>query len=538
MAGLTVFRGRSKGGATGEPAHGIFLRDMSVAGNPLITFFDRNTPVPVPNNLGAKFTEPPSFPRIDMWSNTVATRGSHPPVWEYVIGTDPETGSPLMTKAGTTGIYTNPFGPLISGANNLGAVPEFGFFRVPEETATNIKFDVFPGAPAVADKNTIVFKGNYTAPDPIDPSANVGRTGVYYRTLTNSPIGDNGLQPAGGNGSVVLIANSTTLIPGTTTTFGSTAPPSAVGYAAVFAGFDNENAPTKGGIYLAMLNSARQPPSLTPLVRINDTVPGEKRGVTFNKLGEGLSFDGRFVAFWGAWGTETTPLVLQCPSDGNMNIVAYCKDLYGDGVNPGTSGSGFHTTVPVHQGIFVHDTRTHVTWAVAKTPTDFADFVYWNFSGKVQPPQGGSSVDGGTEGETDGEPARWRSASFVAVSGLVDGNLRDDNAHTIFKARTGTIVNGTYPTPKDGIYLRSGPDSKLSFTTLVETEMEGTKFDPEATYQPVDEDENAVGERLPLPVTAAGIERDGFRGDTVVLNISMANDLAGWAGIYLTKIAK
>ncbi|HUX44898.1 MAG TPA: hypothetical protein VMV57_09120 [Terracidiphilus sp.] len=308
--GLVVFRGRSKGGESGEPAHGVFLRDMSL-GTPITTFFDRTTPVPPPNNLSTPngegavtFTEPPSFPRIDMWSNTVASRGSHQPVWEYKIGSDPISGEDITTRAGTTGIYTNPFeNKLISGANNLGVVPEFDFFRVPEETVTDVKFDVFPGAPAVADNHTIVFKGNYTASDPGDPTKTVSRTGVYYRTLTNSPIGDTGLQPAGGRGRVVLIANSTTLIPGTTTPFGSTAPLSAVGYAAVFAGFDNEDAPTKGGIYLAMLNSARQPPPLTPLIQIGGAVPGEKRGVTFNKLGEGLSFDGRFVGFWGAWGS-------------------------------------------------------------------------------------------------------------------------------------------------------------------------------------------------------------------------------------------
>ncbi len=86
---LVVFRGRSKAGeeGTGEPAHGIFLRDM-LAGTPVTTLFDRTTPVPQPNNLLAPnsagpvtFTEPPAFPRIDMWSNTVASRGSHQPVW-------------------------------------------------------------------------------------------------------------------------------------------------------------------------------------------------------------------------------------------------------------------------------------------------------------------------------------------------------------------------------------------------------------------------------------------------------------------------
>ncbi len=97
----------------------------------------------------------------------------------------------------------------------------------------------------MTEGDTIVFKGNYTAPD------GSARTGVYYRELENAP--------AGGTSPVVLIANSTdTVIPGTDTVFGSTAPPSAAGQRVVFAGFDNEDAPTLGGIYLAALQS--QPP--------------------------------------------------------------------------------------------------------------------------------------------------------------------------------------------------------------------------------------------------------------------------------------
>lgn len=374
---LVVFRARSKGGVTGEPAHGIFTRDMSpAAADPMLrTFFDRNTLVPQPNNLGATFIEPPAFPRIDMWSNTIATRAGHMPTWEYVVSSDPVTGEVTTTRVGTTGIYTNAFGSLILGMSNLGNAPEFDFFRVPEVLEQAIKFDVFPGAPAVADSKTLAVKGNYSVPDPTNPAVLIGKTGVYYRTLANAPMPSNqgDLSPAGGTAPFVLIANSDTPIPGTGVPFGSTAPPSAVGNRAVFAGFDNEDAPTLGGIYLAPLSGTRPP--LTTLVKIGDRVPGEDPIYTFNKLSEGLSFDGRFVAFWGAWGSEVKELVLQCPSDGNKNRVKYCKDLYGDGVNPGSVSAGFHTTIPLHQGIFVHDTSTGKTRAVAKTPTDFADFV-------------------------------------------------------------------------------------------------------------------------------------------------------------------
>jgi len=63
---LAVFRARSKGGQAGEPAHGIYTRDMNQAA-PAIKIFDRNTQVPAPNNLQTTFFEPPSFPRIDQW---------------------------------------------------------------------------------------------------------------------------------------------------------------------------------------------------------------------------------------------------------------------------------------------------------------------------------------------------------------------------------------------------------------------------------------------------------------------------------------
>ena len=83
------------------------------------------------------------------------------------------------TRAWTTGVYTNPFGALIAEASKLGAVAEFSFFEVPEAPGT--PFDVFPGAPAVTDGATIVFKGNYTV-------ALVGQTGVYFRDLVDEAI--------------------------------------------------------------------------------------------------------------------------------------------------------------------------------------------------------------------------------------------------------------------------------------------------------------------------------------------------------------
>jgi len=233
-----------------------------------------------------------------------------------------------------------------------------------------------------------VFKGNYSVSDPNDPSVTISKTGVYYRELMDAP--------AGGTGPVIAIADAATAIPGTGVHFGAVAPPSAAGRLAVFTGWDNEWSPTVGGIYLAPLDGPTPP--LRVLVRIGDRVPGEPAGTLFRNLGESLSFDGRFVAFWGTWGSATRTLVLQCPLEGNKDRLEYCRTAY---------PSGFTTTVPVHQGIFVHDTKTGNTTAVAKTPDDFTDFIYWNFSGMVP----------GMMGHPDevGEPARWRWASFVAA---------------------------------------------------------------------------------------------------------------------------
>jgi hypothetical protein len=478
--GLVVLRARSRGGDGSGPAtHGIYSRNMAVAGAPVVRILDRATEVPQPNNLGTRFVETPAFPRIDMSSSTIATRGNHQPVWRYDLD-DAET------RAGTTGTYTNPFGPLITGASKLGAVPDFEFFEVPEAPGT--PFDVFPGAPAVTDGATLVFKGNYTVGS--------GRTGVYFRDLENAE--------AGGTGPVVLIANNTeTLIPGTNRVFGSVSPPSAVGRVAVFAGFDDEDAPTLGGIYRVPL---AERPALAPLVRIGGRVPGESVG-TFKGLGEGMSFDGRYVGFWGAWGTRTRAVRLYCPTEGNRDRIDYCnRDLVCDGRIWGDPNSVCDATgcyqvkrVPVEQGIFVHDTTGNAgTRTVAKTGARFDDFLTWSYSGRTP------CVSGGEGGEDDGEAVRWRSSAFVGVSG----------PYVAFKAATGDIV---------GIYLNRLPGQDIF--TVLDTRTDGQAVDPEAP----------AGSR----VATIGIEREGLRGRWLVINVTMGveggSEEEGMAGIYVTR---
>lgn len=492
-AGLVVFRARSKGGGSlGEPVQGIYTHDMAAAG-PISEFLDRQSLVPQPNNRGSAFTETPSFPRIDINTSTIVVRGNHQPVWQVV-----DSGGTVVEQAGTSGIYTDAFGKLIAAASKLGGISYFSFFQVPESRGTY--FDVFPGAPAVTNGNVIAFKGNYTA-------AGLARTGVYYRDLADSPIylpDRTALAPAGSDLPLVLIANNVdTLVPGTNTVFGSVAPPSAADGLAVFAGFDNEDAPTLGGIYLARLNESRPP--LKTLVAIGERVPGQD-DARFNQLGEAISFDGRFVAFWGAWGNATTSLNLKCPAEGNKARVAYCNAQYPD---------GFTVHIPVHQGVFVYDIQTEKLQAVATAPEDFTDFLFWNFSGHTP-----------GDGEGDGEPARWRSSAFLAVSSPVRGTLVGAHYHVAFKARTGVVTDGSFVDPVDGIYLAGGP-GRTRLQTLIHTGAAGTLVDPEAI-------DTTTGSAL--PITEVGLERDGLRGRYLVINASMGDEDTGWAGIYMAHV--
>ena len=466
------------GGGGGKFVSGIYERDMSETNPQIVKILDLSSAVPYPNNTGATFNEFASIPRIDMNSDMIATLGTSAPVWEYTLpnGTD--------TRAGTSGIYMSNGinGTAFTAMTQLGAVPGFEFWQVPGAPA-GTKFDQFPGAPS-ATAGAIVFKGNWTN------SESVGQTGVYFRNVTPSE--------SGGGEAVYRIADTSTPIPGGSTTFGSTAPPSAVGNEMVFLGLDNEDDPTQGGIYLAPLS---QDPTLTTLVKIGDSVPGEN-GATFNEIGEGLSFDGRYVSFWGAWGTGTRMITLQCPTSGDKDLIADCKRLY---------PNGFTTTEPVNQGIFVTDTSNATTVLVAAAGPDapFYNFLYWVFSGE---PSGSGS------GEPESvEPARWRSSAFTALSSL-------SSASSYLVAFKGTKGDGT-----QGIY-EAGAGQNPALSTVVDTNMLGSVIDSEI---------NALVSPTPLMVTSVGIERDGFRNRQLAVSVSMANAEASvsWAGLYLADFS-
>ena len=482
--GLVVFRARSKGPQ--QPVRGIYTVDVSVPSDPIRAVAVVGGEVPYPNNTTsqsgalATFLEFPSFPRIDIGSGMIATRSQSQPTWTYMLPDGTET------RVGTAGVFSTAGGSLATGASLLGAVADastgalaFPWFSVPG-AAPGTRFDQFPGAASACDGESIAFKGNWT-----DLSTATGKTGVYFRHTTVN----------GGTSPTQRIADTSRIIPDQPTVkgvlFGSTAPPSAAFGKVVFVGLDVEEAPTMGGIYLAPLASD---PPLTTLVKIGDQVPGELGRESFARIGEALSFDGRWVAFWGAWGERMNPRLLTCPDDGNADLLAYCNEQYPD---------GYIVEVPEHQGFFAVDTHTGHIAVIAKSGVDIDDMLYWNFSGK--PPESRSDDKGGEQ-----ELPRWRSATFVAIEGA-----GDDSFQAVFKA---------HAMDQDALYRRIGPDGPAALP-FVGTTTAGSAVDPQAP----------VGSVL----TAVGIERDALRGGRLAMTASMLDPVTSesWAGVYVTDMA-
>ena len=484
VRGTVVFRARSTGT---QRQTGIYIREYPQG--IVRSMADLNAFVPYPNNLDTTFTEFPSIPRIAMNKDITATRGTHKPVYKYLLPDQTET------RVGTTGIYSEmtPGNP-ITAAAKVGAAPGFEYFAVPGRP--NVVFDVFPGSPAINDDGTVVFKGNFTV-------NGIGKTGIFYRNILDTP--------GGGMSQVEEIASSDTAIPNGPPhkgfwplRFGSTAPPSVVGNEVVFVGLDNEDDPRYGGIYIAPIQSH---PKLRLLIGIGKSVPGTSLP-PLTRIGEALAYDGRYLAFWGAWGTAAKTIRLYCAEDGNPDLLAYCNGI--DPVSmfdPQTGRWYQEKEVPVNQGIFLYDNLLGVGYLAAGTKGDFNDFVFWGYSGKA--PGTGSGDD------VDSEPPRWRAASFVGTS----------EGQVVFKARTGMLdENNLYVNPIDGIYY-SDPAVNTSLFALAETGMAGEQIDRE------------IAGAL-MTVTGLGIEREGFRGKNLVITATMANAEESWAGIYISEISR
>lgn len=466
-----AFRGRSSGG--GEPARGVYAGSGCKAGSALQVGAAQGSVVPAPNNLAATFNEFPAFPRLDLLNNLLVTRGQSKPVWQYTLqdGTD--------TRVGTSGVYAGLLGSsLRTGASLLGAVPGFEYFAVPGRPG--VRFDQFPGAPHVFDGNKIAFKGNFT-------DGGVSKTGVYVRNIYLKS----------GMLEGVRIADSDTLIPGTSTMFGSTAPPSAANHTVVFAGFDNEETPTLGGIYKATAPSYK----LKAIATIGQPSP-DTPSLPFTKYGEAISYDGNNIGFWAGLGQSTRTVRLHCPTDGNQAVIDACIEQC-----PATDSEGHYCEkqVPVEQGFYVSRPNGSLrVIARAGAGQPFKDFLFWTFSGR--PP----GVGGGDSEDTF-EPPRWRSSAFASVT------RNGSNVATAFKA---VQADDTV-----GIFVK--PTLARAVVPVMLVGSDATVVDASAP----------AGSK----VSAIGLERDGLRRCVLAVNASFLNSdtSASWAGVYTrTKVCR
>jgi hypothetical protein len=247
-------------------------------------------------------------------------------------------------------------------------------------------------------------------------------------------------------------------------------------------------------------------------------VPGAA-GQKFERFGEAISVssNGRHVLFWGGWG-GSRDVPLACPAEGNADMRAFCATL----TPAGTTGQ-----VPKYQGFFLRDMQSRTTIVIAKTGDivdgrKLEDFVYWNFSGRVP----GKGHGGEEDPEETLELARWRSTSFGAVSGTGAPGM------SVVKARVEDNNNGI--DDEHALLLRDvKPAQAGDLVPLLRTGDLGARVDPEAP-------DGAV-------ISALGIERDGFRGNWLAVNVSMlvpsaevtaaaggeeSEEETGWAGIY------
>lgn len=479
--GVVVFRGRTTGSS--ERQSGVYKRrDLS---SPIEDVADLDMLVPYPNNLDVKFGEFPSIPRISENGENTATRANHKPIYRYVLQSGEET------RVGTTGVYVQMGNSsLVTGASKLGAVPGFEYFRVPGIEPA-VPFSVFPGSAAINDDGTVVLKGNYSIDD-------TEKTGVFYRRVLNTP--------GGGGGEFGMIANSDTTIPnppdGNRVKFGSTAPPSIVGDDVVFVGLDNEDNPHRGGIYMASLSAPRTEAGGHQLRTVAHIGQTGSRLTHFSWIGESLSFDGRYVSFWGAQGEGMKTIRLNCPVDGNAELIAYCNGVDPNSIFDAVTEQWYQLKqVPTSQSIYVYDRIADQTVQVSSTSSDFDDYLFWVYSGR--PP--------GTGEEEEAEPPRWRASAFVSVHGGI----------VAFKARTATLdPNGNYVNIVDGLYLKSS----AGLETVMETGMDGALIDP--TLEP--------GEML---ISALGIEREGVRGPFLAITATMENAEESWGGIYMANVS-
>ncbi|MEY4376030.1 MAG: hypothetical protein RJB26_580, partial [Pseudomonadota bacterium] len=177
---------------------------------------------------------------------------------------------------------------------------------------------------------------------------------------------------------------------------------------------------------------------------------------------------------------------------------AYCLSV----TPPGTTRE-----VPVNQGFFVRDMDKRTLVPVATTGATLVDFMYWNFSGRV-PGQGG-----GDEAEDIEEPARWRTATFGALS------WDEEAGQAVVKARSGD--------GQDGLYASVVKNKRASApVALLKTGQSAITLDTAAPAGSL--------------ITSLGLERDGFRGKWLAITAGMlavnGTVETTWGGVYVAKM--
>ena len=110
--------------------------------------------------------------------------------------------------------------------------------------------------------------------------------------------------------------------------------------------------------------------------------------------------------------------------------------------------------------------------------------------------------------------AQWQHAGFAGDGGRSIAGFWSKNPSG----------RSTKPTGDTGIYLVH-QNRRTAVTTLLDTTVAGTAVDPEAPSGSL--------------VSAVGLEREGFRGRWLALNVSMldAATAESFAGVYLAYVA-
>ncbi len=538
--GAVVFRGAN--GQTSShplapvnPLAGVYLRLMGSADQPVQMLFQRGTEVPAPNNVEnpplsghlAGFREFPGFPRIDADALMATARGSSGAVWRFYLPDGEEV------REGTSGVFATSNGSRYTVCNMLGdafdpdtldmTFPQFGVPNEHEGTA----FTGFPGTSTVGDSRYVAFKATWSGGWGMAMPPDHRQTGLFVRDLA-------------GQEDVLREVISTEMdIPGST--LAKSQPrveyigaPSACDNNLVFLALDDYERPSHGGIYRTTFftnpgvanGSSSTPTDLVPVVRLGDAVPGVDHPEQFEELGEAISINGRWIAFWGAWNHDNHEVRFDCPSEEeDPELAKYCQHEE----NLALHHDGFEVHVRDHQGIFVYDIETGTTVLVAQTGNhdgDIDSFVTWEFSGTV-PNDGHDDHLGGGNNHDDGIPtdqserARWRMKTFAAIETATSFGSDESHFRIAFKGFIHNHFDKTFmpPRPIESIFMAEGPVGDAP-VVIVSTGDLGSTLDPDAP-------EGST-------IRALGMEREALRDGWFVISAKMRNHDTdeSWAGVY------